>query len=67
MFLLTGPFNGACATCQPIRAVTAIPRLTDTTHVGDSGGSHYDEDEFPFCIVNDLPEDVAVLPFPVPA
>ena len=42
-------------------------QVTDTTHVGDAGGPHHDEDVFPFCIVNDLPEDVAVLPFPVPA
>ncbi|HZI61681.1 MAG TPA: hypothetical protein VFD62_13260 [Pyrinomonadaceae bacterium] len=49
--------------CAYVIQLTAI----DTTHVGDAGGPHHDEDMFPFCIVNDLPEDVTVLPFPVPA
>jgi hypothetical protein len=38
--------------------------VSDTTHVGDSGSPHQLWDYFPFCIVNDLPND---LPFPVPA
>ena len=37
--------------------------VTDTTHVNDSGGSHHDRHSFPFCIVNDLPNNLA---FPVP-
>ena len=38
-------------------------RVRDTTRIGDSGNVHYDEHDFPFCIMNDIPENV---PFPVP-
>jgi hypothetical protein len=34
--------------------------VSDKTHVGDDGG-HSMEDYFPFCIVNDLPDNA---PFP---
>lgn len=42
-------------------------QVTDTTRVNDAGGSHHAEHDFPFCIVNDLPQDTTLLPFPVPA
>lgn len=38
-------------------------RVWDTTRIGDSGQVHYAEHDFPFCIMNDIPDDV---PFPVP-
>lgn len=37
--------------------------VSDTTHIGDSGSPHQVWDYFPFCIVNDLPNNLA---FPVP-
>jgi hypothetical protein len=38
--------------------------VSDTTRRGDGGTPHQDWDYFPFCIMNDLPDDLA---FPVPA
>ena len=38
-------------------------RVQDKTLLGDGGSVHYIEHDFPFCIMNDLPENV---PFPVP-
>jgi len=40
--------------------------VSDTTHIGDAGPGHNARDPFPFCIVNDLPDDLAVVDFPVP-
>lgn len=45
-------------------AYLLVLQVTDSTRLGDSGTTHYIRHDWPFCIMNDLPDTMA---FPVPA
>ncbi|MGB9178957.1 MAG: hypothetical protein WCB68_06865 [Pyrinomonadaceae bacterium] len=49
-------------------AYLIVLEVVDTTHVGDAGNPHYIRHDWPFCIMNDIPDsvvpDVVNVPWP---